>query len=115
MSSLAAPSRVNIARWILVGGVSLFICGYVYIHISDFLQYDEYEPQSETTDHDEYEPHTTDDPKPKPKLNVQQDEKEEKKEDKTPKFPVQVFVRMRPLVGNELIEKHKAVTYQVKR
>eukprot|EP01083_Nonionella_stella_P161376 528485_1 len=120
MSSFAAPSRVSIARWILVGGVALFICGYVYGHVSDFLQYEECEP-SETTDDSKAdavkaqsnEPNITDDHVPN--TNVQEDEKEEKKEDNIPKFPVQVFVRMRPLVGNELIENHKAVAYQVKK
>eukprot|EP01084_Bolivina_argentea_P077657 140905_1 len=38
----------------------------------------------------------------------------EKKEDDRERFPVQVFVRMRPLVGKEITEKHVSVEYSVK-
>ena len=31
-----------------------------------------------------------------------------------PKFPVQAFVRMRPLVGKEIVEKHESINYSVK-
>ena len=32
----------------------------------------------------------------------------------TNKFPIQVFVRMRPLVGKEIEEKHEEIEYEVK-
>ena len=41
--------------------------------------------------------------------------KEESKETEEEKFPVQVFVRMRPLVGKEIVDKHTSIEYEVKK
>ena len=108
--SFFEPDKVKYARWIILGGAGLFICGYVYKNLTEFFDF----PESKVAnDKNKKEPisNPTDE---KQDASAMKDEEEEKKDNRA-KFPVQVFVRMRPLVGKEIVEGHESLKYNVKK
>eukprot|EP01083_Nonionella_stella_P039663 107865_1 len=116
-------SSIRYTKLILLAAAGVYVTVWLYknyVAVQDL--YEVYEENNETDEHHMHATHTkTKAKKKKPKAkqnhNINNDAHEQKVHtiSDVPKFPVQVFVRMRPLVGLELTNHHQSVQHKVKK
>ena len=120
--------HLRYVKWLIIGSAGLFICHYVYKNSNQFFnlttdnQQEAYKinkrPKDDKSDDDK-----SDNEQQQQQQETKEEEKKVEQEEKSPspkkandsvKFPVQVFVRMRPLVGKEISDNHESIEYNVK-
>eukprot|EP01083_Nonionella_stella_P062293 161995_1 len=113
-------SAVRYTKLILLAAAGLYVT--VWLYKNYVAVQNLYEVCEEKTETDEYHAtQTKNKAKKKPKAKQNHDNDNDADEQKVnlmsdiPRFPVQVFVRMRPLVGLELSNHHQAVQHKVKK